>query len=166
MKVKILDNYVEILAEGLSAQLNRYKEFNLLTGEQEKAFEADDIDTVEDLLKRRQILMDEIDGLDKELEKIKGDICQILNLEEFSMNKLDELIDTPNSKKASGTIAEISAVLVEIHHVDTRNQRKLNEKFQDIKGELKKLHEGKHARQAYLDIPEQFPESRFFNQKK
>ncbi|MDA8233940.1 MAG: flagellar export chaperone FlgN [Clostridia bacterium] len=166
MKVKELNNHLSDLTQGFELQLAMYRELLLLTENQEQALNEDQIDKLLELLQSRQEIIDKIDALNKKIDSVKLIITEILHKKEFSLNRINELVHTHSSFYLAKTFAEISNLLTTINQLDNSNQEKLAEKLQDVKVQYNKIQEGKYARQAYLDIPEQYPEPRFFDKKK
>lgn len=122
----------------LDAQLERCESLVGLTSVQHEALEADDVDTLLDVLSQRQRLIDEI-------VRISGELAPFRERRERLLSGVD-----PVSRKQVEVRVERIATLIErVESGDTRDRETLERKRSDVAKELVKMNTQRGAVAAY-----------------
>lgn len=140
--IKELNNITE-------QKLKLFKELLNITVLQKEDIENNKADNIEELVSKKQQLIDTIDKLDKSF--IEG--YHQLKVE-LKLDKPDK-IDTdkyPELKTLKHCVKEIIDLAGTIMELENSNREKLNKIFDEVKNELKQINIGKRSIKAY-EIP-------------
>jgi len=165
LKVRELHNQVQAIHDYYELQLKMYREILKITEKITQSLNKDQSDKILDLLHERQQIIEKIIITNNNIKLHKQKVIDILHLKEFSITRVEQLVHNQSSSRIAKILDELNNILTTINQLDVQNQQELSRILNSIRSEFNKIHDGKNARQAYLDVSEQFPEPRFFDKK-
>lgn len=151
MKASILNLVLQRMARGYEEQLPYYEEMYKLALEQEIVLQQAEVDTdhLVELIKKRQELIDKVEGLNKEISNLKIEICKALGLEEFTLNIIKEYVRGEGTQELDSAISVLTQVLRKIRQLDQKNEDKLRQRINETKDRLTQVGNTKKANKAY-----------------
>ena len=152
-------NYLLRLSD---AKLTLLKKLLNISRDQERILSTDEAENLDQVLEKKQGVMDKIDLLDREFLD-KYDILKkalgIGNLQELEGQNI------PGLDKLQERIREIMEVLGEINIIDENNTKKIKENISKLQGNLKTIQTGKKVISGYGKPLEETP-SIFIDKKR
>lgn len=117
-----------------------------ITKEQIEEIEREEMDSLNDIMDKKDSLMKKIDELDLSFITIFSQIKK-----EDSIESIDELSieQYPNLGQLKEVVKEVSSTLIAISLLDEKNTQAMKERFEETKIELRKLKKGKKAYKGY-----------------
>ena len=153
---RIVDNLIS-LTENKYEQL---KDIYLLTEQQALAIEASDMDSLGELIDRKQQKIDIIVGLDSQFENITDDLKTI-----YDVKSLDELeVQSANIAILKEGISKVTDILHQIIGVENTNKKKMEQSKSDIEERMQGAQTGKAALKQYGGI-DNYTDAVFFDKK-
>ncbi len=122
-----------------------------LTTEQRDLIEGDNLDKLEDILLKKQEIMEEVDKVDIQFLKLFEIIKSTEEIETIDKINIDKY---SNIRALKEEIHEINLILKEIQELDINNTSKMQENIRDLKLEIRNVKKGKLAYKGYNKDPE------------
>ncbi len=166
MKVKNLNSEIEQIVRGYKQQYQYYQDLLQLSRQLEALISADDVEDVQQLLLKRNEIIERIKVVEDNLSIHREAVMALLHLKEFNLEKVQDLIHADLRKELTEQREAIEQLIKAIIRLDSKNEEALKNHLQDVAGELKNIHQYYEIRKAYIDRPEKFPEPRFIDKKK
>ena len=134
---RVVDNLIS-LAENKYEQL---RDVYLLTQEQTNAIEDLDMETLSELIDKKQQKIDLIVTFDSQFETITDDIKIVYNVK-----SLDELqVDSSNIENLKEVISKVTEILHQIVQIENLNREKMNNAKEQLERKMSKAQTGKTA---------------------
>jgi len=124
--------------DGLRRQQQKYRELAVVAEEQKKVLGAGDIDTLMGVVERKRAIMDEIEGLERELAPVKGRWAEL---------RAD--LDAPAIREVEEAVEETKRILQELVRLEDEARLALDAHRATTAEQLKDLMKKKKARGAY-----------------
>lgn len=153
MKMRRIYQLVDRLALGYELQLQRFREMRDLARRQQEVVRAGGGSHLEEILARRQALMEEIDETGRELSALREEVQQILHFREFNLEKLKELVQTPSCTKLGEILRELAGVIEEIQDCDRESTALLEGQIKAVRDSLQDVRALRAANRAYQAKP-------------
>ncbi|MCR3920903.1 MAG: hypothetical protein NUK65_00055 [Firmicutes bacterium] len=116
------------------------------------------------LLSKRQNQMQQIEESQQKANVIKEALKQEVGLQDITGEPHSKQGSLPETEQLQKVIKDLTIRLSDIAVLDTKGQHALQDKLGPIKGELKKIQQGKQGQKAYLPTINQ-AEGFFFDKK-
>ena len=156
--------YIERLNELLEKKKALLADILGITRAQTEAVTEDGMDGLSDLIKNKQLKIDEINKLDEEFgiyyQRLKSTL-EISRMDQIDAEKLDGAAQARRLKALTAEILDVIRDIAVIERENSRKSKKLLEKFGN---EIKKINQGKRANNAYK--PGAFGVPSYFVEKK
>ncbi len=160
------EKYIERLNELLLKKKALFSEILELTNAQTGVITEDGLDSLNELINKKQQKIDNIDKLNEEFEiyysRFKA-VLGISNLEQLDTAGLGEAALT-GAKRLKALTAEITDVITQISEIEKVNSKKSNDLREQLGKEIKRINQGKKVNNAYN--PEPFNTPSYFLDKK
>lgn len=157
-----VNSIIKQLIELIDRKLELLVNIKSLTQEEQKCIEESGGDNVNAILDKKQLLIDNIDEIDKSFadafDQLKHEL-KVKSLEEVNVAKYPEL---EGLKLKVGNIMSISKELMVIEEA---NRDKLNSALDDLKKEMKLISTGKRSIKAY-ESPIPYNDGIYIDKKK
>ena len=141
--------YIERLNELLEKKKALLADILGITRAQTEAVTEDGMDGLSDLIKNKQLKIDEINKLDEEFgiyyQRLKSTL-EISRMDQIDAEKLDGAAQARRLKELTAEILDVIRDIAVIERENSRKSKKLLEKFGN---EIKKINQGKRANNAY-----------------
>ena len=141
--------YIERLNELLEKKKALLADILGITRAQTEAVTEDGMAGLSDLIKNKQLKIDEINKLDEEFgiyyQRLKSALG-ISRLDQIDAEKLDGAAQARRLKELTAEILDVIRDIAVIERENSRKSKKLLEKFGN---EIKKINQGKRANNAY-----------------
>lgn len=138
---RVVDNLIS-LAQNKYEQL---RDVYLLTQEQTNAIEELDMETLSELIDKKQQKIDLIVTFDSQFEAITDDIKIVYNVK-----SLDELqVDSSNIESLKDVISKVTEILHQIVQIENLNREKMNNAKEQLERNMNKAQTGKVAIKQY-----------------
>ena len=153
---RIVDNLIN-LTENKYEQL---KDIYLLTEQQALAIESADMDSLGELIDKKQQKIDVIVGLDSQFENITDDLKTI-----YDVKSLDELeVQSANIAILKEGISKVTDILHQIIGVENTNKKKMEQSKSEIEEKMQSTQTGKTALKQYGGV-QTYTDAVFFDKK-
>ena len=156
--------YIERLNELLEKKKALLADILGITRAQTEAVTEDGMAGLSDLIKNKQLKIDEINKLDEEFgiyyQRLKSTL-EISRMDQIDAEKLDGAAQARRLKELTAEILDVIRDIAVIERENSRKSKKLLEKFGN---EIKKINQGKRANNAYK--PGAFGVPSYFVEKK
>ena len=153
---RIVDNLIS-LTENKYEQL---KDIYLLTEQQALAIESSDMDSLGELIDRKQQKIDIIVNLDSQFENITDDLKTI-----YDVKSLDELeVQSANIAILKEGISKVTDILHQIVGAENTNKKKMEESKGELEEKMQGTQTGKAALKQYGSV-ENYTDAVFFDKK-
>lgn len=106
-----------------------------------------------DLLKKRQQITREIDGLDKDNKLIQTQVKQLLGIEDFALSSLKFRLNEEDYQSLQHTLARLGDLLADINRMDEQSHNLLKEKA--AVNRSSPSHDSRKAQNAYQEAMRQ-----------
>ncbi|WP_418791002.1 hypothetical protein [Phosphitispora sp. TUW77] len=187
MKVKILNNHIQHIVTGFKQQCHFYVKLLQMSQKlgkivSEVSAKDDDDDgavtgdityklnilpeQINEIMSERALIINNIARLEEDIRPHKEAVMNICHLKEFSLDRVQDLINADLRKEFFEQIKLIQKIIKEIIEIDHVNEMALQKNMHNLAAELKKIKQHHQIQKTYLDRPEKFPESRFIDSKK
>ena len=145
------EKYTQRLNELLAKKKVLLLEILAMTQAQTKVITEDGLDSLNDLINKKQLKIDEIDKLNEEfqiyLARFKSTLG-ISSLEQLNTASLSEAAAT-GARQLKALTAETLNVIGQISEIEKVNSKKSNELREQLGGEIKRINQGKKVNNAY-----------------
>ena len=141
---------IKNLLELLNKKEELYTGLLEITMAQKKDIEENDANNIEKLIEGKQVIIDEINVIDKIFVTTYENLKTGMNVKEI--RKLD-IIKYPELSDVKAKVGNIMSLANEIMQLEKENKDKLTSLFEDVKRELKNLKQGKKSLKAYDSKP-------------
>lgn len=158
------NEYLSTLIEISRAKKECLREMLMITEEQGKIIELQDIEQLNKLIDEKQKRIDEINSMDDRFEDLFSTMKTQLGLKDVG-----ELLTAGNEglKELKGEISEIKTIVEDIKLRETQNFLMLNQKKKEVSKKLKDVKNNKAALNKYANSkPSTSPKPAFFDKKK
>lgn len=158
-----INEYINRLIK-ISRDKKKYlDEMFILTQEQQKIIEAEDMERLNDLIDRKQAAIEAINSLDEEFQKEFKEVKA-----KYNINNIGELItnEDANFEELKEEISEIMASIENIKAIEKENSLALSEKKKEMADKIKELNRKKMASGKYMNESVIPPNPAFIDKKK
>ncbi len=145
MDMQLINDLNKIIEQ----KLKLFKEIQDITILQNKDIVGNKAENIEELIKRKQQVIDAIDKLDKSFLEGYSHLKDELKLDKPDKIDTDKYPQLKNLKSCVKEIIELAGDIMELENV---NREKLNNIFIEVKKELKQINVGKRSLKAY-EVP-------------
>lgn len=166
LKVKNLNNHIEHIVNGYKQQYLCYQQLLQLSQRHTSLTSENNIDEILEILRQKEEVINSIKELDQNISLHKKVIMDLLHLNEFHLDKVQDLIYINLRNELNEQRAAIEHIITTILETDQKNEEDLRNLKRDVAKELKSIQQHHELQQTYFDLPEKFPEPLFFDKKK
>lgn len=155
MKVSIINLVLHKMAEGYAEQLLLYENMKLIALEQGNCLSVEEIN-IDEIIKNinsRQELINTLDDLNKDIFKLKAEVCESIGIGTFNISAIRGIIPGPGVDELEKILARIALVLEEIKILDKKNEENLRLCIGETKDKISKIQGSKKANKAYQTAP-------------
>jgi len=153
---RVIDNLISLV----DSKYEQLQEIYLLTIEQAKVIEDDDVQGLLELIDKKQQKIDLVVNFDTQFEAITDDIKTI-----YDVKSLDELdAQDTNLADLKEKIANVTSILQQIIQIENSNKEKLNKAKHQLEMKMNKAQTGKVAVKQYNGI-NGYADAVFFDRK-
>lgn len=143
----MIDNIINEMAALTAEKLECLKIILDLKPRQKKAILEEDLDSIGDTIDLIQKQIDVIDELDRQYSSKLNELKSLANIDDVSQfNDMEYL----SSKDLKDKLEQIKYLLQQIKVLDDENNLLIKEKFEEIKGKLRNLRQGRIMANSYL----------------
>lgn len=161
------EKYIERLNELLLKKKALLNEILVLTQTQTGVITEEGLDSLNELINKKQLKIDSIDKLNEEFEiyytRFKATLG-ISSLEQLDTAGLSEAASA-GARQLKALTAEIMNVILRISDIEKVNSKKSNDLREQLGNEIKRINQGKKVNNAYNPVPFNTP-SYFMDKKK
>lgn len=161
------EKYIERLNELLLKKKALLNEILELTQAQTGVITEEGLDSLNELINKKQLKIDSIDKLNEEFEiyysRLKSTFG-ISNLEQLDTAGLGEAAYA-GARRLKALTAGIMDVITQISEIEKANSKKSNDLLERLGKEIKRINQGKKVNNAYNPVPYNTP-SYFLDKKK
>lgn len=156
------ERHIERLTEISRKKLELLNGMLDLTRQQSQALEDNDVELLENLVTRKQVIIDEVILLDDEFDVCFKSLKKALNVETF-----DELAgkEITGVRELQNVVGQLVSIMHQISHMEKKNNEGAATLLKSFGDEIKKLNQGKKAALAYRPAITDTP-SYFIDRKK
>ncbi|NMA02963.1 MAG: flagellar protein FlgN [Clostridia bacterium] len=164
-RANILDPVLRSIAQAYQEQLVKYLAMERLAQEQRKAIEDRDIESLENIIKERQELIEAIEALNRKLRPLKEEIVEALGLESFTSKGILQEAPGIGAQELDQVLGRIGQILMGIKELDKNNEELLRAELNAVKSDLKEIQNKKQVNKAYGSLSK-YQDSKFFDTNK
>jgi len=161
------EKYIESLNELLLKKKALLSEILTLTQAQTEVITEDGLDSLNELIDKKQLRIDSIEKLNEEFEIYYSRLKDTLGIS--NMQQLDAAglggTTLAGAKRLKALTAEIMDVITQISEIEKVNSKKSNELLEHLGKEIRKINQSKKMNNAYNPQPYSTP-SYFMDKKK
>lgn len=155
MKDSILNLVLRRMAQGYGEQIPLYEKMFEIVLEQEKNLQSEEVnmDSIVDLINKRQEIIHSLEVLNSEMGILKEDVRQTLGIDEFTVGKIRAAISVPGVEELDEAIIRLGHILSKIKDLDKHNEDTLRSRIKETRDKLTQLQNAKKANEAYQYNP-------------
>lgn len=166
MKVKNLNSHIEYIINGYRQQYLLYEGLLILAKQGEETLPLKEPQRWQEIMEHRSALANNIEEIGKDILGHKKVVMNMLHLTKFSLEEAESLIYESHKRGFQEIVEKIRLIIQEIIATDKRVEANIKKTMKEMSAERKDIKQHFQLQKTYLDRPEEFPEARFFDQKK
>lgn len=139
-------DYIKLLGELLKKKIDCLRRILVLTERQKECINEDGIESLERLISEKQVVIDEINRIDLEFERIFSDFKADMGVE-----RLEDIIGLNAQEviELKKCVSEIMTLVGKISAIEKQNSEMANSLLDEISGKIKKINQSKMINNAY-----------------
>ncbi len=153
MRTERLHQVMGHLALGYEVLLGHFRRMQELAFRQLEVARSGDHRLLEKLLARRQALVEEIEAVREKLVELRAEAQQILQLEEFHLERVASFVGTPACERLRELLPQVAEAIAAIQAHDQEITLLLKEQLARVREALEEIRAARAAKRAYEGKP-------------
>ncbi|AFM42715.1 hypothetical protein Desaci_3834 [Desulfosporosinus acidiphilus SJ4] len=144
-----VNNLCRGICEKLTLNLEGFKQMLELTQQLEAKSPDNEVEPIHEMFEQRQVLINKVDEVNKEINVIHNQIINILNIRSFTLESLESYISDEMYKSLTTIYSQLNNVIVQIEAIDKEYKEKAEMAREAIKLQILRFHSALRKNQMY-----------------